>query len=79
MKKYSEIKTLDELKEAIAENGKKLHRKEEQVTARFDRVRNFYTPTAFLSEGARRVTRRFPMEEILLTVIGGIRHRLKKK
>jgi hypothetical protein len=79
MKKYSEIKTLDELKEAIAENGRKLHRKEELVTARFDRVRNFYTPSAFLSEGARRVTRSFPMEEILLTVIGAIRHRLKKK
>ena len=76
-KKYSDIKTLKELKEAILENDRKLIRKENQVTSRFDRVKDFYTPTALLSEGARRVTKTLPIDDFLLGLIDGIRRKLK--
>ena len=78
MKNYSDIKNMDELNEAIVRSGNTLRAKEKQVSRRVDRVRSFYTPTAFLSEGARQVTKALPLDGILLTVIDFIRRRLKK-
>ena len=73
MRKYRDIKTLDELEEAIEHSGKVVALKEKQLKRRYDKARSFYTPSALVAEGGRRAFSKLRIPEILLFVLRKLR------
>jgi len=78
MRDYRDIASIEELDAAIADNRKAIRRKEARLSRRYEKVQNFYTPSTFVSEGARRVVQSLPVTEMALYMLGRLRRRLEK-
>ena len=77
MSKYSQIQNLAELNSALAESAENLARKERQLKKRYEKARGFYTPSAFVAEGTRKLVSNLPLTDIALFFIRRIRKRLR--
>ncbi len=77
MSKYSNIRNLAELDAALAASGEEVARKERQLKKRFDKARGFYTPSAFVAAGTKKLVSNLPFTDIALFLIRRIRKRLR--
>lgn len=73
MSKYSEISNLDELNAAIHESSRAVAVREKQLKKRFVKARNFYTPSAFLVEGGKKLLGKLPFTDIALLLLRRLR------
>ena len=73
MNKYSEISTLEELNLAIHQSSRVVAVREKQLKKRFVKARSFYTPSAFLLEGARKLVGKLPFTDIALLLLRRLR------
>ena len=67
MRNFRDIRNLDQLNEAIHDNG-------EQLTRRYEKARAFYTPGRLVTEGGRRLVSKLPFTDLALLLI----HKLRK-
>lgn len=74
MRNFRDIRNLDQLNEAIHDNGEKLSAKEKQLTRRYEKARAFYTPGRLVAEGGRRLVSKLPFTDLALLLI----HKLRK-
>lgn len=75
--KYSQIRSLDELDAAIARSGTALKKREKGLKKGFSRIQSFYTPSAFVAEGAKNLVGMLPLTELALFAVRGLRKLLK--
>lgn len=73
MNKYLDIQNLDDLNAAIRRSEKVVASREKQLKRRFDKARQFYTPSAFVAEGARKLVSNLSLPEMALTLLRLIR------
>lgn len=79
MRKYSHIKSQEELSEAILAASRDVRVHEQRLKQQFSRAQAVYTPQALLGEGIRRATTSVSFYGAALSVISFLRKRLRKK
>lgn len=76
---YQEIKTLEALDAAIAQNRALIGRKGDRLRRGLQAARKFYTPSTLLSEGVRHSAASPAVLGVILSVVSRIRRRRRKK
>ena len=78
MTDYREIKTLDELTEAIHRCHARIESKEQAVQQRFVDVQGFYTPQNLAHQGVRRAALRIDFYARALYLVRALKKRLQR-
>ena len=76
---YLEIKTLEQLDEAIARNAERIARKGARLRRGFAAARNFYSPSTLLSEGVRHASVSPTVLGVLLSLVSRFRRRRRRR
>ena len=75
--KYRDIRTLDQLDEAIHRNTMRIGAKSEAVGRYFARVQDYYTPQSLVTQGVRKAALSVNFYGTALSVIRFLKRRLK--
>lgn len=78
MNKFADIRTLDELEEAIRAGKARAEREEKALGQHLSAVQSFYTPQNLMTEGVRRATHSLPAYGFVLTLISRLRKILSR-
>jgi hypothetical protein len=75
---YRDIKTLDELTEAIHRNHARIETKGEAVQSNFSNVQGFYTPKNLARQGVRHAALRIDFYARALALVRALKKTLQK-
>ena len=76
---YQDIRTLEELDAAIAASRAVLRRKQDRLRRGISAAQSFYSPSTLLSEGVRRASTSLSFAGVLLSLLGRMHRRRKRK
>ena len=74
--KYSDIKNIDGLETAISRTRSRLMSKQKEITSRYGKAKEAYSPSSIIASGIRSISTFIPIDKLAIALIEKIKTKL---
>ena len=74
--KYSDIKNIDGLETAIYRTRSRLMSKQKEITSRYGKAKEAYSPSGIIASGIRSISTFIPIDKLAIALIEKIKTKL---